>query len=204
MKVIITLVFAVFIAVTSFAQADTTAVKKENKGFLSLFEEPPGLNPSPRKAMLLSLAFPGAGQVYNKKQWYIRAPIATGLVGGGVYFYIASRQQYLTYRNELRKMVAGEPSIFDDNPRATQSLVRDVRDQNRKLMEQALFGTIGVYLLNGIEAFSTAHLLNFDVSEDLSFQFEPSVENAGTGSAVGFGVTIQPKFNQPQPVDWLK
>lgn len=180
---------------------DTTKTTTQKGGFLSMFEEPAGLYPSPRRAMLLSLAFPGAGQVYNKKLWYIRAPIATGAVAGGVVFYITTRQNYLLYRNAVRDRNNGIETEFDSNPSATTPALRAVRDDNRKLMEQALFGTIIVYLLNGVEAFTTAHLLNFDVSDDLSFKLEPTLQNTYQGnSALGFGISISPNYTSPQPV----
>jgi TM2 domain-containing membrane protein YozV len=153
--------------------------------------------------MLLSLAFPGAGQVYNKKLWYIRAPIATGAVTGGVIFYIYSRQNYLVYRNAVRDRNNGIETEFDSNPNATTAALRTVRDEFRKQMEQALFGTIIVHLLNGVEAFATAHLLNFDVSDDLSFKIEPNFQNTYQGNAMmGLGISISPKYSQPQPVNF--
>lgn len=204
MKNIFVTVLMLFFAVCALQAQDTTQVVKKKGGFLSMFEEPDGLYPSPRRAMLLSLAFPGAGQVYNRKLWYIRAPIATGAVTGGVIFYVFSRQNYLQYRNAVRDRNNGIETIFDSNPSATTPALRTVRDQYRKQMEQALFGTLIVYLLNGVEAFTTAHLLNFDVSDDLSFKLEPTLQNSYQGnSALGFGITISPNYSQPQPINWL-
>jgi len=203
MKNIIATLFIIAFAISITQAQDTTKTAKKG-GFLSMFEEPAGLSPSPRKALLLSLAFPGAGQVYNKKLWYIRAPIATGAVTGGVIFYIYARQNYVLYRDAVRARNNNLETIFDNNPSATTAALRTVRDSNRKLMEQAFFGTLIVHLLNGVEAFATAHLINFDVSDDLSFKFEPNLENSNYGGAtMGFGLSVSPKYSQPKPVNWL-
>lgn len=202
MKNIFATAFLIVLSIGILQAQDTTKTAKKG-GFLSMFEEPAGLYPSPRKAILLSLAFPGAGQVYNKKHWYIRAPIATGAVAGGVVFYVYSRQNYIKYRDYVRDRNNGIPTDLDSNPSATTPALRNVRDQYRKQMEQALFGTIIVHLLNGVEAFATAHLLNFDVSDDLSFRLEPNFQNTYQGNAaLGFGVSISPKYSQPQPVNF--
>mgnify|MGYP006981761793 CR=1 FL=1 len=185
------IIMMIFCLQWAIAQDSTSVKKKEKGGFLSMFKEPAGLEPSPKKALLLSLAFPGAGQFYNKKQWYIRAPIAAGAVGTGVYFYVTVRQDYVYYRNILRDRAAGIPTELDSNPNATNARVREIRTANQKLMEQALFGTIIVYLLNGMEAFTTAHLINFDVSEDLSFKLKPTFDESHLGqSTMGVGLSI--------------
>jgi hypothetical protein len=190
-------------AFSGMAQQDSAAVKEKSKGFLSLFQEPPGMKPSPKRAFLLSMILPGAGQVYNKKQWYIRAPIAAGAVGGGIYYFFGYRSDYLLYRNAYRKRVLGLPTEFDDNPQATDSRLKELREANQKVMEQALFGTIIIYLLNGIEAFSTAHLINFDVNEDLSLRLEPTFEMSNNQPSMGFGLTLQPSYKKEVPKKWL-
>ncbi|MGB0864686.1 MAG: DUF5683 domain-containing protein [Saprospiraceae bacterium] len=199
MKIQISIFLLLMFAFSGIAQQDSAAVQKEKSGFLSLFEEPPGMKPSPKRAFLLSMILPGAGQVYNKKQWYIRAPIAAGLVGGGVYYYIGYRSDYLHYRNEYRNKIAGLPSVYDNNPNATNGRLKELREANRKAMEQALFGSIIIYLLNGIEAFSTAHLINFDVSEDLSLRFEPIFETTNNQPNMGVGLTLQPSYKKEIP-----
>lgn len=175
-------------ALEAIAQpADSTVVKGQS-GFWALFEEPSGLKPSPRKAFALSLVVPGAGQVYNQKQWYIRAPIAAGLVGGGVYLYVDARQEYVRYRDALRDRAQGIETEFDSNPLATDARLREIRGAYQQRMEQALFGTLIVHLLQGIEAFSTAHLLNFNISDDLSLELEPHWEAAPPYNGAAMGI----------------
>lgn len=177
----------------------TKKVKEKTPFMGGLFEEPPGLNPSPKKALVYSLIFPGAGQVYNKQ--YLKAPIAAGAVAASGYWYYTKRQNYLCLRNAYRARLDGtvaeceatypDPSISN----ATNQQLIDARDKTRKQMEQALFITIGVHLLNGLEAFTAAHLKNFDISDDLSFEVNPYITNEPLFSnGYQSGVTISISF----------
>lgn len=183
----------ILILATQIVQAQDTTytvkpdVAEKSGGFFSIFEEPEGLTPSPKKAIIYSLICPGAGQIYNKKQWYIRAPVAAGVVGGGIYFYFSNRTNYIFYRDVLRNKALGISTNFDNVP---DSSIRTVRDDYRKRMERALFLTIFAHLLNGIEAFSTAHLIHFDIDEDLSFELQPVMENNYGMQSLGIGISI--------------
>lgn len=213
------LVFTIiFLAQLIFAQstittpADTTnpketvTPKKEKKPLMGgLFEEPEGLHPSPKKALQLSLMFPGAGQLYNKKNAAIWTPFWVATTGTGVVGIIYFRGQYIRYRDVYRDEIAGIAHEFTGVPGATPSAIKTERDKNRQYAEQAIFGTIGIYLLNGLQAFTAAHLLNFDIDDDLSMQLKPSIQSIEYGQtpAIGVGISFSSPSNEQQPIDWL-
>lgn len=178
-------------------------VKKPIMG--GLFIEPEGLYPSPKRAMQLSLILPGAGQIYNKKNAFVWAPFWMLGTAAGVTGIVYFRNQYTFYRDEYRLAQWNLPYSLED--RATAAQVQSARDNFRKYSEQAIFGTIGFYLLNSIHAFSQAHLLNFDIDDDLSLQLQPTIFNhsksTSTSLGLGFTVSYQPKANV-QPVDWMR
>lgn len=176
-------------------EADTakTEKKKERKPVMGgLFQEPKGMNPSPKKAFLLSLALPGAGQIYNKKNALIWAPFWMGVAGTGIYGIVYYRGQYIEYRDIYRDEVAGIPHILTGVQGATPAAIKNYRDLMRQRSEQAIFGTIGIYLLNGVQAFTAAHLLNFDIDDDLSLRLEPSIQQLpmSTAPTLGMGLTF--------------
>ena len=214
MKQVILIFSILYISQIVFAQdaiipADTVEtpekVKEKRKLMGGLFEEPEGLYPSPKKALQLSLIFPGAGQIYNKKNAAIWTPFWVATTGAGVFGIIYFRGQYVYYRDIYRKEVLDIDHELSDNPAATASAIQDARDGNRKLAEQALFGTIGIYLLNGLQAFTAAHLLNFDIDDDLSMQLKPSIESIEYGQtpAFGIGMSFSNQQNVEKPIDWL-
>src|SRR5688500_19018910 len=95
----------VSIPLTSIAQAEedtiieVTTTEKVKKG--SIFSGRPG------KSFLMSLAIPGAGQIYNKS--YLRVPFVWGAVGGMGYLMIKNTQQYHCFREAYIDKIDGVP-----------------------------------------------------------------------------------------------
>ena len=129
---------------------------------------------------------PGAGQIYNRKYW--KAPLVWGALGGVTYYYVDLTQDFNNYESVLQ-LIIDEPSLqtrtelegfapelFDVLPAPFyQNSVSGVAQEAMGYMEAlrtqreyALFGLLGVYLLNILDANIDAHLFDFDVSDDLS------------------------------------
>jgi hypothetical protein len=129
--------------------------------------------PNPKKAVQLSLLFPGLGQAYNKRYWKI--PIVYGALGAGLFFAFQSHKQYTDFRNAYRARVDNDSLTIDPyvaqypNPQ-TLLVFRDFHRRNRDLSIILCF--VG-YALGAIEAYVDAHLRNFEVSENLSLGFSP-------------------------------
>jgi len=159
----------------------------------------------PTTAGLLSLALPGAGQVYNKKYW--KAPIIWGLSGFFIYNIINYNKNYQSYKKEayLRDYQNkydpdGDSLIINFNPaysRLTDSQVKFERDdyQRSRDMNTILFGVM--YFLNVIDAVVDAHLTDFDVSENAVLSVNPwtnyQLGHGMQSSAVGIGLTLRYK-----------
>lgn len=130
--------------------------------------------PNPKKAAILALAIPGAGQVYNKQYW--KVPI----VYGGMYLLVraidVNTNEYNRFKTALIKKANDETHEFSgtrfDNTN-TLRIIRDGYDKNRQL---SYIGLVAVYLLQSVDAYVFAHLKSFDVSEDLSLQIAPQLQ----------------------------
>lgn len=129
---------------------------------------------------------PGAGQIYNKKYW--KAPLVWGALGGVTYYYVDLTQDFNSYESVLQLIIdqpslqtrteleTFAPELFDVLPAPFyQNSVNGVAQEAMGYMEAlrtqreyALFGILGVYLLNILDANIDAHLYDFDVSDDLS------------------------------------
>ena len=127
---------------------------------------------SPAKAAFYSAILPGLGQAYNKKYWKI--PLVYAALGTGIYFYIDNTNQYNRYRGAFKRRLAGftddefygsgtSPNISNDGLIRAQRTLR----RNREL---SLLITIGIYALNIIDANVDAHLLQFNVDENLALK----------------------------------
>lgn len=125
--------------------------------------------PNPNRAILFSI-IPGGGQIYNKKLW--KVPIVYAAVGIGVGVSYYNRSIYIRLRDALNLSRQGMEHEFSYLGWGTTTL-KIRRDTYNKYMQQAYLGTLVVYLLQATEAFVDAHLMTFDMDEDLSMQVLP-------------------------------
>lgn len=134
------------------------------------------INPlSPAKAAFYSAILPGLGQAYNKKYWKI--PIVYGAIGTGIYFYVTNNKEYNRYRDAFKSRLAGftnDEFYFDaqgnqlPTPRVTTEGLERAQKFFRKNKEISLLVTFGLYALNIIDANVDAHLLQYNIDENLS------------------------------------
>ena len=169
----------------------TPTVKKKKGNFVSRYFKKD--YPSPRKAVILTAILPGLGQIYNKKHWYIKLPLIYGAFGGLIYGITDNRKRYLSLKREHRFIVDGldcTTSIYEGLVSA--EVLKNARDQRWKWMQMSYIGIGLAYILTAAEAYSTAHLLSFDVSDDLSLQLKPSVDFIPLqGTTMGFGINLK-------------
>jgi hypothetical protein len=149
-------------------------VVKVKKG--SIFAGRPG------KSMLLSLIIPGTGQIYNKS--YLRVPVVYGAVGAMGYLLHTNTVSYKCRRDAYIASVDNVPYIpyhkkcddalllITDGPR-----LKSLRDQANANRQLSIIGFSLVWLANGIDAFVDAHLKDFDIDENLTFEVGTKFEN---------------------------
>ncbi|MGD1891568.1 MAG: DUF5683 domain-containing protein [Cyclobacteriaceae bacterium] len=134
---------------------------------------------SPRKAALFSAVLPGLGQVYNRKYWKI--PIIYGGFLTMGYFITLYDDQYNLFLQALNAERNGEVNplegiaggIYEDAGR----LQRQV-DNARRQRDFMIILTTGVYALNIVDAIVDAHLIEFDINPELSFDMKPVAGSA--------------------------
>ncbi len=120
---------------------------------------------SPTGAIIRSLILPGWGQVYVENYW--KAPIFFGAATGLTYLIFWNDDQYTIKKNLYNK-------IKSENPNDTElPLVKSSREYYRDNRDKSAFFLVGVYILAAVDSYVGAHLYDFDVSDDLSFQFTP-------------------------------
>ena len=148
---------------------------------------------APAKAAFYSAILPGLGQAYNGSYWKI--PIAYGGLGTGVYFYLKNDKEYDRFRQAYKDRLNGKADEFNgkgDAPFVRTERLIDAQEFYQKNKEISILVTIGVYVLNIIDANVEAHLRQFNVDEDLSFQ--PSFDfNEFTGKS-NYGLSLNYKF----------
>ncbi len=179
-------------------------LKNENIVLLdSLIASKEAINPlAPSKAAFYSAVLPGLGQIYNKKYW--KAPIVWGALGGTIYAYSWNNNNYQRFRTAFKRRQAGftDDEFYDLNgdnePGSPPDLdTGDLESQQERFQESRdlmLVLTIAVYALNIIDANVTAHLKQFNVDDNLSFDFEPYLDLNPITNNPNYGMALTIKF----------
>ena len=122
---------------------------------------------------MLSAVLPGLGQVYNGRVW--KVPIIYLGFGAVAYAINFNNTEYQFWRNAYVAKVDGNPNTIDLFPNIPENnLLRAMNFYRRNLEISYIAGGV-LYLLNILDASVDAHLLDFDVGEDLSMRMEPHV-----------------------------
>ncbi len=162
---------------------DSLIVKEKSKsdGVLKLL-----FSGRPGRSFLFSLALPGAGQLYNKKYWKI--PVVYAALGTGLYFVFENQKQYDRYNAAWTSRIIYKDQSTDEfvGRLSVQGLLAYKQYYDRNTQMSWLVTGI-LYLLNGVDAFVDAHLLKFNVTNDLSLQLGPS---SGVNGGLGVGINL--------------
>lgn len=129
---------------------------------------------SPHKATIYSALVPGLGQVYNKKYW--KLPIIYGATGIFIYAFDFNNDQYNKYRTAYVRMKNEEITSFEGYTDASTLLrIKDSYQRNRDLNVIVL---AAIYMLNIVDATVDAHLFDYDISDDLSLNVQPTLKRS--------------------------
>ena len=171
------------------AQIDSIEVKKEKgKFFKKILDK---TYPNPLRASAMSLVLPGTGQIYNKRWW--KAPIIYGALGVTGYFIVDNTRSYREFREAYLFRVDGDPTTIDQFPNASESTLLSIRNGFDKRRQQSYVGFFAVWLLNSIDAFVDAHLISFDIEEDLSLIMEPTTGYENNAASIGIKFSLKSK-----------
>lgn len=177
------------VALDSTTLALTDSLKKVKKKWM----------PVPKTATRLAL-IPGAGQLYNRDYW--KAPIVYLALGGGLYTYYLNTIKYHDFldayksfyildknsadygkkkkelssadakvRVRVRNLLNTNSEYFD----ATEDQIIRQKNYWRRNRGFAIIVTGLIYTLSIIEANVAAHLKTFDLSDDLTLNVSPKL-----------------------------
>ncbi|MEZ4852669.1 DUF5683 domain-containing protein [Flavobacterium sp.] len=162
--------FIVYIFVIILVHSTTALAQQENElALIAKDTTQTKINPlAPAKAAFYSALVPGLGQAYNKKYWKI--PIVYAGLGAGIYFYSFNNKKYHEFRDEYKRRLDGT-SLGTAHPiyggLSDDRLIRAQRF-HRKNRDLSALITAGIYILNIVDANVDAHLMQFNVNDNLS------------------------------------
>jgi hypothetical protein len=170
-------------AVVGYGQASATS---DSLSVLPIIRPDSQRVVSPRSALLRAAVVPGWGQLYNLQ--YYKIPFIYGALGGLTGFVIYYHGQFMkaddAYQYAVR--IGQDPNPFAEyedeylsfgGPSA--STLRSFRNGQRRNRDLSVIGIIMVYGLSLLDAYVNAHLLNFDVGDDLSARLYSGPQRIG-------------------------
>ena len=141
---------------------------------------------TPSKATFYSAVVPGLGQVYNGQAW--KLPLVYGAMGTSVYFYVDNNKEMNRYRTAYKRRLAGyTDDEFQEIIPENDLLIRGM-DFHKNYRDIAMIFVLGTYLLNVLDANVSAHLMQFNVSDDLSINSGIILDDRQMG--IGLNVTF--------------
>ena len=123
---------------------------------------------TPSKAAFYSAIIPGLGQAFLGKGW--KVPIIYAAIGASLYYYDINNKEMNSYRTAYKRRLNG---FFDDEyleteiPITTDQLLLGM-EFHKNYRDIAIILAAASYMLNILEANVSAHLLQFNVNDDLS------------------------------------
>jgi Family of unknown function (DUF5683) len=203
-KILIILILQQFCIEQNIFAQDTIAVTKPVKHKFQA---------EPLKATMMAIAFPGLGQIYNRKYWKI--PLVYAGFGGLIYSvgfnssnYIKYMKAYSDFTDKIKgtdsylKLIKADPTTYDPilhpytyDP-SSASYYKDAMlrmvDYYKRYRDLSYIGIAGWYLISILDANVDASLFNYDISNNLDIAIAP-VQLPLPGGFMGAGLTMSLK-----------
>ena len=145
---------------------------------------------TPSKSAFYSAIVPGLGQIYTGKYW--KLPVIYGGLGASGYYYFYQTKQMKLFRDIYKRRIAG----YTDDKYVNRIFENDQLIQgmnfHKRYRDLAVLYFMGFYLLNILDANVGAHLMQFNVNNQLTLrpQIEPNLLNTD----MNYGLTLNIKF----------
>lgn len=160
---------------------------------------PSSFNPDPMRAVWLSALFPGLGQIYNRRYW--KLPIVVGGYVGLFYATTWNSNMLADYQRAYLDIMDSDPttnSYMDFFSSAYKeedidkdwltSVLKQRKDYYRQYRDLCIICMIGLYAVCMIDAYVDAQLYHFDISPDLSMQWQPAIIPTGRSALPAVGL----------------
>lgn len=163
-------------------EADNTTAQRKD----SLVIQPAPSFMTPKKTAFFSAIVPGLGQIQNKHYW--KVPVIYVGVGVTAYFLYDNITNYNLYRKLYAGFRNNNKDLINSTP-YNESQVTQLKDYYRRNLDLTVLLSALGYALQIVDAVVYAHLKDFDISEDISFNARPVVMPQG-----GLGVGLVLRF----------
>lgn len=147
------------------------------------------MEPHPGRAAIYSALLPGLGQIYNGE--FYKVPIYWGGLMACTYFLTTNNMNYKRFKTIHNE--ATNPEISYTGPISGET-AKWYRDVYRRYRDYSIVATILVYALQVIDANVFAYMHDFEVTDELTMNIEPTV--IAPDEAYAFRGNTQASFGQ--------
>jgi hypothetical protein len=172
-------------------EMDTTLLKNEIDTTMIEVKDPE----RPNRVVLHAAILPGMGQIANKKYW--KLPILYGGAGTILFYIDYNNKKYQQFRNAYLEQKSLPESLWKDPLTinvSADNLNRGI-DFYRRNRDLLMILLAGVYFIQIVDAYVDAQLMDFDISEDLTFRIQPGLMPDGYTSSINYGLKFVFIFN---------
>ena len=151
---------------------------------------------SPAKAAILSAVVPGLGQIYNRKYW--KLPIVYAAVGTSIWVFIRWQNEYERYRRAYIDIKDGDPyTNYQEtmgfpsyiSPEVKLQYITKRKDMLRGWRDWSIVAVVAAFALNIIDANVDAHLIDFNLDDNISLNIRPCfLENSINSQKIGLSL----------------
>ena len=139
------------------------------------------------------MVLPGAGQVYNRRNWWWKLPLIYG--GGGTLLYgaITYQKGYNDYREAYKIRVTSATGKNNDPiyDRFQTPTLQVIRDSYRDARDQCYVWLVVVYAVQVLDAAVEAHFFDFNMNENVSLNIQPQLNIAGANYYSGLQLNFK-------------
>ena len=182
---------------TRVAGQDSAAVVLSHRDSVRLYWKPDAMG-----AVWMGAIIPGYGQIYNRSYW--KLPIVYGAFFGCAYAITWTNGMYTDYKTAYR-------DILTDRDNGTRSedpdksyiailpegytisrvggfdtwttTLSNQQNRYRRYRDLSIVAAVAVYALSLIDAYVDAQLFDYDISDDLSLQLDPTLNHDPFGTS---------------------
>lgn len=162
-------------------------------------------NPDPTRAVWMSALCPGLGQIYNRRYW--KLPIVIGAYMGLGYATSWNNNMLSDYTRAYRDLMDSDPntnsymnffppttSESDLDKKWLTNVLQSRKNFYRRNRDLCIIAMVGVYFVAMVDAYVDASLSHFDISNDLSLQWNPVVVKDDWSGKPGLGLVCAITF----------
>ena len=161
-----------------------------------------GFVPDPQKSLWYSIAFPGLGQIYNRKYW--KLPIVYGGAMGITYAITWNNRTYREYMIGYRDIMDNDPNTnsyldllpygVDPNSAWAQTTLKSRMNTFRRYRDLSIIVAVAFYAITIVDAYVDAQLADFDISPNLSMRVNPTLIESPYTARGDYGMSLAVNF----------